>query len=553
MNIFTLVYTVLGGLGLFFLGMKMMSAALQESAGDLIRKAIRTLTSNRFLAVGVGTLVTLIVQSSSVTTVMVVGFVNAGIMELTQAIGVILGANIGTTITGWIISIKIGKYGLLLVGLGIFPFMFGNSERVRNTGKVILGVGLIFFGLEIMSGAFKPVRTMPEFNHFLIYFSAKTYAAYAASIMMGCILTMVIQSSSAMLGITMAMATTGVIGFHTAAALVLGENIGTTITALLAAVGGNVNAKRAARAHAIFNLLGVVAIFSIFPFYVELIEWLVPGDANFMNKVGEYPNIAVHIATGHTIFNVLGTILFIPFLRYFALLVVKITPDRTAPEHHHLIMLGNVSDLLPATALVQSYQEVIKLSELLQKMFDRARHFLQDKKSSVADLSKIKSYEQISDNIQKEVLVFVCKLMEKKLSSHQTLQAQSHIRISGELESIADYLEHLTLLKAKMDVKDFLAGEVGDDFFDFFDKVSDFFQQIMQSLKDPDNHDTTFFDRKNDELKDLADAIQEKHVKRVSEGAYPVLTSITYSDMIVAQRKIRGHIHNISQNLQGTF
>jgi len=212
-------------------------------AGDMIKNVVNSLTTHRVAAVMVGTLVTMIVQSSSVTTVMVVGFVNAGLMSLVQAIGVIFGANIGTTITGWIISIKVGKYGLLLIGMGIFPALFAKTNKWRQLGRIFFSVGMIFFGLQIMSGAFKPLRSMPEFLDSISYFSGQHYGAYIACVIVGCFLTMIIQSSSAMLGITIAMATSGVITYHTAAALVLGENIGTTVTALLASIGGNVNAR----------------------------------------------------------------------------------------------------------------------------------------------------------------------------------------------------------------------------------------------------------------------------------------------------------------------
>ena len=304
MDTFKIIYTVLGGLGIFFYGMKMMSDALQQAASDVITKVINSLTSNRILAVTVGMIVTMIVQSSSVTTVMVVGFVNAGLMKLPQAIGVIFGSNIGTTITGWIISVKVGKYGLLFIGLGIFPILFSKNHKFQNVGKVLFGIGMIFLGLTLMSGAFKPLRDNQEFLNMISYFSGHSYMNYFASIVTGCLLTVIIQSSSAMLGITIALATTGVIQFHTAAALVLGENIGTTITALLASVGTNTNAKRAARAHAFFNVFGVMLIFTILPWYVDFIDYIIPHEANAVDGEGNLPNIAAHIAASHTIFNI---------------------------------------------------------------------------------------------------------------------------------------------------------------------------------------------------------------------------------------------------------
>ena len=279
--LFEQFYTFLGGLGLFFFGMKSLSESLQSIAGDFIRKIINALTSNRYLAAGIGALVTTIVQSSSVTVVMVVGLVNANLMNLTQAIAVVFGVNIGTTITGWIIAIKVGKYGLFLIGLGIFPYLFSQNVRFKQTGRLLLALGMLFMGLEFMSAAFVPLRESEVFRGIMVYFLAETYVSVLACIMIGAFLTCVIQSSSAMLGITIALASVGAISFQTAAAMVLGENIGTTITALLASVGTNSSAKRAARAHALFNLIGVLWIFPLFYLYVNLIDFIVPGNPNF--------------------------------------------------------------------------------------------------------------------------------------------------------------------------------------------------------------------------------------------------------------------------------
>ncbi|MFZ8933531.1 MAG: Na/Pi cotransporter family protein [Bacteriovoracaceae bacterium] len=440
MEAFKIIYTVLGGLGIFFYGMKAMSESLQNMAGGLIKNIIASLTSHRLVAVTVGTLVTMLVQSSSITTVMVVGFVNAGLMSLTQAIGVIFGANIGTTVTGWIISIKVGKYGLLLIGLGIFPALFGKSNKSKNIGRVLFGIGLIFFGLEIMSNAFKPLRTMPEFLEAISYFSDPNYGSYFACIIVGCILTCIIQSSSAMLGITIALATSGVIQFHTAAALVLGENIGTTITALLASVGGNIHARRAARAHAIFNLLGVVVLFSIFPFYIELVDWIIPGDPNLLNALGEKPNIAVHIATGHTIFNVAASLIFLPFLKPLANLVRKITPSRggRADKEGHLIALGKHTDLLPAAAMLQAQKELDLFIGIVEKTFKKVRKYIETSKDDLEIMKEINKAETKTDIYQKEITEFIVHLLEKDLSEEQAIEAHRVIKIRDELESSTD-------------------------------------------------------------------------------------------------------------------
>ena len=544
MDTFQIIYTLLGGLGIFFYGMRTMSDALQQAASDVITRVVNSLTSNRILAVVVGMIVTMIVQSSSVTTVMVVGFVNASLMQLTQAIGVIFGSNIGTTITGWIISIKVGKYGLLLIGLGIFPALFAKSERVQSAGKILFGVGMVFTGLEFMSGAFKPLRNNPEFLNLISYFSGQNYGSYVASVITGCLLTIIIQSSSAMLGITIALASSGAISFPTAAALVMGENVGTTITALLASVGANVNAKRAARAHAIFNVLGVLLMMSFFPFYVEFIESIIPGLADQTLADGSKPKIAQHIAASHTIFNVGATIFFLPFLNHLARLVTKITPDRVVKETPRLVLVGETSDILPATAIVQADSEVRKMKDILERMYRITKDYLKDKDPK--KLAKARDYERITDNIQKEITLFLCKVMERPMSAEQSRHSQALIKVADEFESIADYLERIVNYKARFK-NDPVTGPTIEEYDNFMEEVWSFFQICSEGIYNIDRMDQQEIFKKSEELRVWADDIRDKHLDRVSKGDYEPLSALTYSDMVVALRKIRAHALNVAE------
>ena len=270
-----IIFQVCGGLGIFLLGMKNMSEGMQAVAGDRLRKMIGAITNNRIFASGVGALVTCVIQSSSVTTVMVVGMVNASIMTLTQAIGVILGANIGTTITGWILVVKVGKYGLPLLGISAFFYLFSKKDTIRFFAMFLVGLGMVFFGLQLMKNGFAPIKELPGFEAWFHKFQPDTYLGVWKCVMVGAVLTAIVQSSSATLGITMALALTGAIDFHTAAALILGENIGTTITAFLASLGAFTNAKRAAYAHVIFNVLGVFWITLLFVPYTNLIDRII--------------------------------------------------------------------------------------------------------------------------------------------------------------------------------------------------------------------------------------------------------------------------------------
>lgn len=278
---------LIGGLGLFLLGMKNMSEGMQAVAGNTLRRMISVITNNRIFATGVGVIVTCVVQSSSITTVMVVGFVNSGVMELAQAIGVIMGANIGTTITGWILVLKIGKYGLPLLGGASFFYLFSKGDRWRYWAMVLMGVGMVFFGLELMKDACSIIKETPDFETWFKRFRADDYLGVMQCAFAGCVLTTMVQSSSATLGITISLASQGVISYETAAALVLGENIGTTITAFLASLGATTNARRAAYFHVIFNLMGVFWITLIFQWYIGFIQTIISGDVNLVQTTTE--------------------------------------------------------------------------------------------------------------------------------------------------------------------------------------------------------------------------------------------------------------------------
>jgi len=270
-----IIFQAFGGLGIFLLGMKYMSEGMQAVAGERLRKLIGSITNNRVMATGVGALVTCVIQSSSITTVMVVGMVSAGIMTLLQAIGVILGANIGTTITGWILVINIGKYGLPLLGFSMFFYLFSKRDNVRFSFMFLVGLGMVFFGLQLMTQGLAPIRTMPAFEAWFHRFQPDTYWGIWKCVLVGAGLTAVVQSSSATLGITIALALTGAINYGAAAALILGENIGTTITAFLASLGASTNARRAAYAHVLFNCIGVLWITLLFPFYTKIVTGVI--------------------------------------------------------------------------------------------------------------------------------------------------------------------------------------------------------------------------------------------------------------------------------------
>ena len=549
---FTMGYTAIGGLGIFILGMKYLSDSLQSLSGGLIRKAISSVTSNRFLAVIVGLVVTCFVQSSSITTVMVVGLTNAGLMHLTQAIGVILGANIGTTITGWILAVKVGKYGLLLVAIGVFPMLFSKNDRISATAKVLVALGLIFFGLEIMSNAFKPLRSDESFMNLMLTLDAQSLLSILGCVAIGCMMTMIIQSSSAMLGITMALAATGAIPLYTAVALVMGENIGTTITAQFAAIGGSIAARRAAMAHSVFNVLGVFIIISIFSTYVDMIELFVPGLSNFVDADGSRPYIAAHIAMAHTFFNVTATLVMLPFLNQLAKLVTKLIPEKAGAEKGSFKYIGSPGTMPVAMGISMVFEELKRMQEAVHEVLINAEKFLQrDLKGRDSIYREVKKLEDETDVMQHEITSFTVTLMQAGgASTAQSDRAYNYVRAADELESIADYAYSLCSYMKRLDKHELDFSEDGwKDLRAFHREVFAFFNLVSNAFKDEDvSSMRKIYDEAN-RLNDLADEVRKAHLVRMKEGSCGALPALTFSDMAVALRRIKNHTVNLHEAL----
>lgn len=549
---FKMGYTAIGGLGIFILGMKYLSDSLQMLSGGMIRKAIASVTNNRFLAVLVGLFITTFVQSSSITTVMVVGLTNAGLMELTQAIGVILGANIGTTITGWILAVKVGKYGLFLIALGVFPMLFSKNDRISASSKVLVALGLIFFGLEIMSGAFKPLRSDESFMNLMLTLDAQTLLSILGCMAIGCMMTMIIQSSSAMLGITIALATTGAIPLYTAIALVMGENIGTTITAQFAAIGGTTASRRAAMAHSVFNLLGVVIIISIFSPYVSMIEKFVPGLSGFVDADGNRPYIAAHIAMAHTFFNVTATLVMLPFLNHLAKLVIKMVPDREGAEKGSFKYIGAPGSMPVAMGITMVFEELKRMQKRVNKTLRHAGSYLQrDLKGRDRFYRKVKSLEEETDIIQHEITSFTVTLMQAgRASKEQSDRAYSFVRAADELESIADYAASLCSYMKRLDKHDLnFSKEAWKDLLEFHHEVFSFFNRVCKAFNKEDSNSTRKIYDEANRLNDLADKIRKAHLERMKEGSCGALAALTFSDMAVALRRVKNHTVNLHEAL----
>lgn len=551
----TMAFDVIGGLAIFLLGMHNMSSGLQSIAGRRLRAMIGAVTNNRFMAASIGTVVTMLIQSSSITTVMVIGFVNSSLMNLSQALGVIFGANIGTTITAWILVLKVGKYGLPVLAIAVFFYLFGKSDRVRYIGMAVMGVGMVFFGLEMMKNGFKPIRTIPEFGAWFHMFTADSYFGVLKCALAGCVLTTIVQSSSATIGITIGLASTGVINFHTAAALVLGENIGTTVTALLASLNASTNARRAAYGHVVFNLLGVAWVTALFPVYVSIIEGLIGHDPGMMvikNGAEAYPHVRVAIAMAHTGFNVTNTLLFLPFLGVLAMLLRKAVPEKPFKEPPRLTRLDVRMLDTPMVAIEQSRTEIIHMAHNVDRMMSILHTLLARPETDPALVKKIFHCEEVLDTIQKEITVFLVDILSSDIPHRVVDEARVQIRIADEYESVSDYIVSILKLYLRLSNEGVPLPQ------DKREEIGRLHEQVV-ALSTLVN--SAFSDRRPEVIPKVhADGnavthrfreIRTAHLARLSEVPEEPLLSVSYMNMVNGYRKIKDHLQNIAEALAG--
>ncbi|MBR5416343.1 MAG: Na/Pi cotransporter family protein [Thermoguttaceae bacterium] len=436
---------VLGGIGIFIFGMKNLSEGIQRLAGPSLRRMIAMFTEHRLFAFGTGILITILLQSSMVTTLMTIGFVNTQIVSLSQAIGVILGANIGTTITSWILTLNISAYSLPLIGVSSLFFVFFKNERVKNIAAALMGLGFLFFGLKLMGQGFSSLKELPEFSAFLQMFSADSFWGLLKCICAGCVLTVLIQSSAASIGIVMSLSMIGAIDdFPTAVAFILGENIGTTFTAVIASLGTSTNAKRAAAFHALFNVLGVCWVLSIYrPVFIPLVEHTAGALKLQLIPFG--------IPLAHSLFNITNALIFLPFTKLLAKLLTRIIPERenagktteTGLDPRHIE--SNLIAVLKSRLIVERMGE--RCRKLGETIFRQVRGSLDNER----EIQQSFHEEEALDRVQDEIIRFCSAVLSTNPTADSALQARQQIRIADEIESVSDYF--ISLLKSDLKLK----------------------------------------------------------------------------------------------------
>ena len=530
-----IIFNVIGGLGIFLYGMENMSGGMQKLAGKKLKKILAALTTNRIMAVLIGIFVTMLVQSSSVSTVMTIGFVNASLLTLKQALGVILGANIGTTVTGWLLVLNIGKYGLPITGAAAISYVFFKSDKARTRALTVMGLGLIFLGLDLMSNGLKPIRTMPEFIELFKLFNADTYFGAVKVAIVGACITGIVQSSAATLGITITLAVQGLIDYPTAVALVLGENVGTTVTAFLASLEATTNAKRAAYAHTIINTVGVIWVTAIFPLYIKFLGHIVDVENN----------ITFGIATAHTMFNVLNVFLFMPFTGPLSSFLTKIVKD-SGKSDEKVTKLDKLMVGTPSVVVGQTKTEVLTMGQNIKEMmFALEETFAKNEMISDLKLTRLQKIENDLDLYQKEISDVNFLILNKDLTDSMREETRKNLEVCDEYETISDYLMRIGKSIRKIQDNDIEINEKArKTLFDLNENIEILFREINLAYETKDKERFIRAIKQSNEITEKFRQARSFHLANVKEGSSAVF-STSYMDILNHYRRIRDHIFNI--------
>lgn len=553
---------LVGGLGLFLMGMKFMSDGLQTVAGPSLKSLIGAVTNNRILGVLVGVLVTCLVQSSSITSVMVIGFVNAELMLLKQAIGVIMGANVGTTVTGWVLVLNIGKYGMPLAGIFGLIYCFVEKETVKHTALALLGLGLVFMGLEGMKNALEPLSESPEFCSFMTMFDASTFYGLVKCVLIGALLTAVLQSSSAMLGVTIAMAHQGLIGFESAAALVLGQNIGTTATAFLASIGTGRAARRAALFHIFFNVFGVLWVVVIFRPYLQFVQFVLefvfhipePDVIKTVNGASIAPYMTASIATFHTIFNVANLFVLLPFTGLIAKGLEKLFKQKSVKRKVVATKLDYPLLTSPFAAITQSNREILLMNQTVKKMMSDLRISLTNGPETRKKQDAIFAAEAHLDLVQEEIANFLTNLLSNRASQTVANDAERQLRMSDDLETASDYITQVLKLHLRLSDKNVCFDEEhANGILKLHDETSSLVDLVQELLEQVNKDDKmlAIVRKQGFEITQLVRELRSMHWSHLAEAQYDPLVTTTYTDVLNDYRKIKEHLITAAETGQG--
>ena len=578
------LFTLLGALGMFLYGMNLMSSGLQKAAGDRLRNFLSAMTSSPFKGVLTGLGITSVIQSSSATTVMVVSFVNAGLLTLAQAISVIMGANIGTTVTAWLVSwlgfkADISILAVPLMALG-FVFSISKKDQRRNIAELIVGFSLLFLGLSLMKNSVPDLQKTPEVLSFIQGWQGYGFGSVLIFLVFGTILTLVLQSSSATMALTLIMLNMGWIRFDMACAMVLGENIGTTITANIAAAVGNTSARRSALAHTVFNVFGVIWALIAYPVFLKFIGFLTSAIFGVPNPAA--PGFAVDVqydAAGlplqsdsqtaalyglsmlHTLFNTINTFIliwFIPAIEKFVCSIIKESKNK-ADEVFRLKYISAGPLATPELAAEQAFDEIIHFAQISRNGLGYARAAIQETDFDKFDelRGKLVKYEEISDRIEYEIASFLNEVSAGDISEETSTRIKAMYKIIGELESLGDSGESISRILSRRNIhKKVFDAETLKKLDDMAAAVDNAYDAMIVNLKSAHKGELAEISNAynaEDRINNLRNYLREAEIEEIEGSGKNYLTSVYYMDIVSELEKMGDFIINISQNLERTF
>ncbi|KHF41954.1 Na/Pi cotransporter family protein [Halalkalibacter okhensis] len=538
MDVQTILFMFFGGLGIFLFGIKYLGDGLQKVAGDGLRDLLDRFTTNPIMGVFAGIFVTVLLQTSTGTTVLTIGLVNAGFMTLQQAIGVIIGANIGTTVTAFIIGIKISAYALPIVALGTFLIFFFKNNKVNNYGQVIFGFGALFLGLNLMGDGLKPLRELQAFADLTVSMSENPLLG----VLIGTIFTVAVQSSTAAIGLLQTLFGQGLMDLNAALPVLFGDNIGTTITAVLAAIGASVAAKRAALTHVIFNLIGTTIVILLLRPFTVLIEYI--RDSLNLNP-------EMTIAFAHGIFNVSNAIIQLPFVAVLAWIVMKLIPGQDSAIPYKAVHLDEkFIRQSPGIAIGQGKKEVMRMAELSENGLREVQLYLKNQGKKHREL--IPQYEDAINNLDKKITDYLVQVSSHSLSDQDSKAHHTLMNTIRDFERIGDHMENIMeLVEYQITNKVKFSESAVSDLDEMFDLTISTLSQAIKALDTEDIQEAQSVLEKEDKIDKMERELRKKHIIRVNENRCTGQAGIVYVDILSNLERIGDHAVNIAEEVIG--
>ena len=541
MNYVSIILPFIGGLGMFIYGMQIMAQGLENAAGSKMKSLLEVLTKNKFFGVLLGAFITAVIQSSSATTVMVVGFVNAGIMNLTQAMGVIMGANIGTTVTGWLVSsvewakaLSPANIAPVAVMIGVIVMLTGKRRSTKDISSIIVGFGILFIGITTMSDAVEPLHQSEAFCNLFVTLGHSPFLGIVA----GALVTAVIQSSSASVGILQSLAAAGLVPFNAAVDIIMGQNIGTCVTAIMSSIGAKKTAKTAAVMHLLFNVIGTI-IFSV----VAIVFFKVINPGFGLGMITQ-----TEISTVHTIFNIGTTVLLFPVSDWIIKLAKKLEREDSGDTDDSQVLLDDRMLETPSIALQSTVSEMVRMGHIVRTTMDRTRDVLITQKRE--EIEKIREEESIADSLCKGITEYSIKLNTLSINEKEHQEVASILQIVSDIERVSDYCENISeFAESLKDQKASFSAIAREEIQQMEDVCIDCFRYAIEALEEHSKEKAMKVIEKESRADELEIALRSAHMKRLARNECSTESGIVFLDALVCLERISDHARNIAEEI----